>query len=284
MTFRTQTPEEETPLRKTLIAAVAALMALGLAAVAYAQNPAPTADLEVSMAPSKVGTKKKPKSGRLEISATTNRESKSTAKRIEIFIPKGAKMDTAGLKACSFAKVNAGGKAACPTASKAGTGSAEALLNPYSASPAPIKFIVTVFNGGKLNSTDAATLRTQFPESASLYKAGRQYLNFHLSSASPEVDQAITGILTPMSNRTYGQKLTIDIAPNLQQPANNVYSSLQSLKTSVALKTSKDQLINLTDCPKAREHQYQLRLTFTPNPTPPATTTATAVDGARCSG
>ena len=271
-------------MRKSLIAVLTAITALAVTAVAMAQNPAPTADLTVSMSPSKVGTKKKPKSGRLEISATTNRESKSTAKRIEIFIPKGARMDTAGLKACSFAKVNAGGKSACPLASKAGTGSADALLNPYAANPSPIKFIVTVFNGGKLNSTDAATLRTQFPESASLYKTGRQYLNFHLSSASPEVDQAITGVITPMSNRTYGQKLTIDIAPNLQQPATNVYSSLQSLKTSVALKTSKKRLISLTDCPKARELQYQLRLTFTPNPTPPATTTASAVDGARCSG
>ena len=271
-------------MRKSLIAALAIPAALATATVAFAQNPAPTADLTVSMAPTKVGTTKSPKSGRLEISATTNRESKSTAKRIEIFIPKGAKMDTAGLKSCSFAKVNAGGKAACPLASKAGTGSADALLNPYSASPAPIKFVVTVFNGGKLNSADAATLRTQFPDNAGLYKKGRPYLNFHLNSKSPEVDQAITGVITSVSNRTYAQKLTIDIAPNLQQPATNVYSSLQSLKTSVALKTSKKRLISLTDCPKARELQYQLRLTFTPNPTPPATTTATAVDGARCSG
>jgi len=271
-------------LRKTLIAALAALTALAVTAVAFAQNPAPTASLDVSMAPSKVGTKKKPKSGRLEISAQTNRESKSTADRIEIFIPKGAKMDNTGLKSCSFAKVNAGGKSACPTASKAGTGSADALLNPYASNPAPIKFVVTVFNGGKLSSADAATLRTQFPGNAGLYKKGRQYLNFHLSSASPEVDQAISGVITNVRHRTYGQKLTIDIAPNLQQPATNVYSSLQSLKTSVALKTRKRQLINLTDCPKARELQYQLRLRFTPNPTPPASSTATAVDGARCSG
>ena len=277
-------------MRKSLVAALAAPTVLVMATVAFAQNPAPTAQLDVAMAPAKVGTKKKPKSGRLGISAQTRRESKSTANRIEIFIPKGAKMDTTGLKACSFSKVNAGGKAACPTASKAGTGSADALLNPYATSPAPIKFVVTVFNGGKLSSADAATLRTQFPNTeqfpnnSSLYKKGRQYLNFHLSSQSPEVDQAITGVLTSVSNRTYGQKLTIDIAPNLQQPATGVFSSLQNLKTSVALKTRKRQLINLTDCPKARELQYQLRLTFTPNPTAPATDTASAVDGARCSG
>ena len=278
-------------MRKTLIAALAALTALALAAVAMAQNPAPTASLEVSIAPSKVGTKKKPRSGRLELNAQTNRESKSTASRIEIWIPKGAKLSTTGLKACSFGKANASGRAACPAASKAGSGEADALLNPYATNPAPIKFVVTAFNGGKLNSTDAATLRQQFPESGSLYKKGRQYLVFHLASESPEVDQALAGVITSVSHRLYAQKLTIEIPRNLQAPVDNpnnpsqsVYSSLQRLETSIGLKSGKNMLMALTDCPKARENQFQLRLTFVPNPTPPASKTATAIDGARCSG
>ena len=36
-------------MRKTLIAAVAALTALAVVAVAFAQNPAPTASLEMSI-------------------------------------------------------------------------------------------------------------------------------------------------------------------------------------------------------------------------------------------
>ena len=271
-------------MRKTLIAFLAVLTSVAVAAVAFAQNPAPTASLEVSVAPSKVGTKKKPKSGRLELSATTNREAKSTASRIEIFIPKGARLSTKGLKACSYGKLNASGKGGCPSASKAGSGEADALLNPYATNPSPIKFIVTAFSGGKLSSADAATLRTQFPGNGSLYKAGRENINFHLQSASPEVDQALSGVITSISNKIYGQKLTIDIAPNLQQPAGNVYSSLQRLETSIGLKSGKNYLMALRDCPKARENQFQLRLTFVPNPTPPATKTASAIDGARCSG
>jgi hypothetical protein len=271
-------------LRKTLIGAVAALTALALAAVAMAQNPAPTASLEVSVAPTKVGTKKKPKNGRLELKAETNRESKSTASRIEIFIPKGAKLSTKGLKSCAFGKLNAQGKNSCPKGSKAGSGEADALLNPYATNPAPIKFVVTAFSGGKLSSADAATLKQQFPNSGSLYRKGREVINFHLQSASPEVDQALAGVISKSSGRLYGQKLTIDIAPNLQQPATNVYSSLQRLETSVGLKRKKNYLMSLTDCPGSRENQFQLRLTFVPNPTPPATSTATAVDGARCSG
>ena len=247
-------------MRKTLIAVAAALTALVVAAAAWAQNPAPTASLDVSMKPGKVGTKKNPRSGRLELSAETNRESKSTASKIEIWIPKGAKMSTKGLKTCSTAKLNSQGKTACPKASKAGTGEADALLNPYAENPAPIKFIVTAFVGGK------------------------NKINFFLESESPEVSQALVGKLTSVKHKIYAQKLSIAIAPNLQQPAPNVYSSLQRLETSIGLKSGKNMLIALTDCPKAREHQFQLRLTFIPNPTPPAETTATAVKGAGCSG
>jgi hypothetical protein len=251
-------------LRKTLIAALAALASVAVAAVALAQNPAPTASLEVAVAPTKAGTKQKPRSGRLEISAQTNRESRSTASRIEIFVPKGVTLSTRGLKKCTTATLNSRGKTACPRASKAGSGEADALLNPYSANPAPIKFIVTAFAGGRQN--------------------GRDVINFYLESESPEVNQALPGVISKVSTRLYGQKLSIDIADNLQQPAPNVFSSLQRLETSVALKSGSRRLVSLTDCPQAREHQFQLRLTFVPNPTPPAATTATAIDGARCSG
>ena len=140
-------------------------------------------------------------------------------------------MDTTGLKACSFAKVNAGGKAACPTASKAGTGSADALLNPYAADPGADQVRRDRLQRRQAQLDGRGDAAHAVPRAApASTRQGRQYLNFHLSSAAPEVDQAITGVITPLSNRTYGQKLTIDIAPNLQQPASNVYSSLQSLE------------------------------------------------------
>ena len=251
-------------MRKTLIGALAALTALAVAAVAFAQNPAPTASLEMSIAPSKVGTKKKPRSGRLEISATTNRESKSTASRIEIWVPKGVKLSTKGLKKCTTATLNSRGKTACPRASKAGSGEADALLNPYAENPAPIKFIVTAFAGGRSN--------------------GKDVINFYLESESPEVNQALKGVISRVRTRLYGQKLSINIADNLQQPAPNVFSSLQRLETSIGLKAGSNYLVGLTDCPPARENQFQLRLTFVPNPTAPIKKTATAIDGAGCSG
>ena len=120
-------------MRKSLIAVLTALTALAVTAVAMAQNPAPTASLEVSVAPSKVGTKKKPRSGRLELNAQTNRESKSTASKIEIWIPKGAKLSTKGLKACSFGKANASGKGACTVRMRGARSSTRASSSPTAA-------------------------------------------------------------------------------------------------------------------------------------------------------
>lgn len=245
-------------MRKSLAAALAVPTALAIATVAFAQNPAPIAELDVRMSPSKVGTKKKPRNGRLVLSAKTNRESRSTASKIEIWIPKGAAMNTRRLKTCSARKLNAQGKTACPRASKAGTGEADALLNPYADNPAPIKFVVTAYVGGK------------------------NKLLFYLESDSPEVAQALTGKITKVRHRIYAQKLTIKIPDNLQQPAPGVYSSLQSLETSISARRGKNYLIPLTKCPRARELQYRLRLTFVDNPNPPGSRTATAVKGAGC--
>jgi hypothetical protein len=265
-------------LRKLTIAGLVGILSLAVAALAWAQNPAPTASLEVSLAPTKVGTKKKPRSGRLQLSAETNRESKSTADAIEIMIPKGVTLSTRGLKACSNGRLNSQGKASCPVGSKAGSGEADALLNPYAPTPAPIKFVVTAFAGGRLSQADATA--NQLPSSS----VGKEVINFFLESDSPHVAQALPGVITKVNHRIYGQKLFIRIAENLQQPATNVYSSLQRLETSIGLKSGRRMLVALKDCPPARENQFQLRLTFVPNPTPPASSSATAIDGARCSG
>ncbi len=266
-------------MRKLITGGVIAALSLAVAAVALAQNPAPTADLKISVTPKKVGTKANPRSGRLELSAVTNRESKATASKIEIWIPKGAPLSIKGLPTCANGKINSQGRASCPAGARAGSGEADALLNPYAATPAPIKFIVTAIVGGKLNAADAAA--NQFPSSM----VGKPYINFHLTSDSPSVDQALVGVITTVrGNRTYGQKLTINIAENLQQPAPGTFSALQSLETSIGLKRGNNILMKLQDCPSSRELQYQLQLTFVPNPTPPAKSKVKSTDAAACSG
>jgi hypothetical protein len=250
-------------LRKTLIAALAALTALALSAVALAQNPAPTIDVTATVSPTKAGTKKKPKSEKLNLSIINSKESKTSASKIEIQIPKSLKLSTTGLKTCSVSKLDSQGKAACPKASKAGVGTAEALVNPSSATPAPLKFNVTTF------------------------VAGKNLLAFYLEQQGTDsgVQQALPAKITTFKgSKVYGQKLTIAIPANLQQPAPGVYSALQQIKNSLGLVDGKHALLTSIGCPKAREHQIGVKISYVPNPTPPASSTASSADGATCTG
>lgn len=250
-------------MRKSLIAALAALTALALTAVAFAQNPAPTIDVTATVSPTKAGTKKQPKSEKLNLTIINNKESKTSASKIEIQIPKSLRLSTKGLKTCSVSKLDNQGKAACPKAAKAGVGTAEALVNPSSANPAPLKFNVTTF------------------------VAGKNLLAFYLEQQGTDsgVQQALPAkITTVRGSKVYGQKLTIAIPGNLQQPAPGVYSALQNIKNSLGLKDGKHALLTSIGCPKAREHQVGVKITYVPNPTPPAATTASSADGATCTG
>jgi hypothetical protein len=250
-------------LRKTLIAALAALVALALSAVAFAQNPAPSIDVTATISPTKAGTKKKPKSEKLNLTITNNRESKTSASKIEIQVSKSLKLSTKGLKTCSVSKLDNNGKAGCPKGSLAGIGTAEALVNPASATPASLKFNVSTF------------------------VAGKNLLAFYLEEqGNPDgVQQALPAkITTVRGSKAFGQKITIKIPGNLQQPAPGVYSALIQIKNSLGLKDGKHALLTSIGCPKAREHAVGVKVSYVPNPNPPAASSASSADGATCSG
>ena len=120
-------------MRKTLIAALAALTALALTAVAFAQNRRPPSMSRRRSARRRPARRRSrsPRSSNLTI--TNNRESKTSAAKIEIQVPKSLKLSTKGLKSCSVVQARRQGKAACPKGSLAGIGTAEALAEPDSA-------------------------------------------------------------------------------------------------------------------------------------------------------
>ena len=248
-------------MRKTLIAALTALTALALAAVAIAQVP-PSIEVTATISPSKAGTKKKPKSEKLNLNIVNNKESKTSASKIEISIPKSLKLSTKGLKTCSVSKLDSQGKASCPKGSLAGIGTADALVNPSSANPAPLKFNVSTF------------------------VAGKNLLAFYLEQQGTDsgVQQALPAKITSVKNKVYGQKLTINIPGNLQQPAPGVYSALQNIKNSLGLKSGDHALLTSIGCPKTREHPIGVKISYVPNPSPPASSSASSADGAPCSG
>jgi len=249
-------------LRKSLAAVVAVPTVLVMATVAFAQNPAPSIDVTATVSPTKAGTKKKPKSEKLNLTINNSRESKTSASQIEISIPKSMKLSTKGLKTCSVAKLDSQGKASCPKGSLAGLGTADALVNPTSPTPAPLKFNVSTF------------------------VAGKNLLAFYLQQQGTDsgVQQALPAKITSVKNKVYGQKLTIKIPANLQQPAPGVYSTLIQIKNSLGLKSGKHALLTSIGCPKTREHPIGVKISYVPNPNPPVASSASSADGAPCSG
>jgi hypothetical protein len=235
-------------LRKSLLVAGTATLAVGVSGIAVAQTPAPSIEVSASASPSKAGTKSKPRSHKLTLSVKNNVESKSTAKSIEISYPRTIKLSTSGLDECRasddelIANVNVCRK------SIAGKGEANALVNPFAAAPAALKFKVTPV-------------------------VGRKELLFVLDS--PIADAVLHG-------KIRGNKLTIAINPELQQPAPNTYSALVDLKTTLSKKKGSKALVASTGC-RNKKATVNVKINYAPNPNPPATSSASDSDDIPCS-
>jgi hypothetical protein len=242
-------------LRKSFMAAGAAALLIGGAATAYAQVAPPAITVTASVSPSKSGTKKKPKATSLNLKVVNNvDQSKATASQIKITLPSTLKLSTKGLPQCTKDDntiLNTAG-AACKT-SKAGGGSSDVILNPYT-SPAKITFSVTSI-------------------------VGKNELLFYLTSP---VTKAV------LHGKISGRTLTIRIPdgsrpgePNLQQPAPGAYSAIANLTTKLSLKKGKHSLLTSVGC-SGGAHKVTVSESFVNNPTPPAATSATASGKATC--
>jgi hypothetical protein len=238
-------------LRKYLIAALAAALSVAVAGIAVAQDPDPSAtapDVTVTVSPAKVGTKKKPRNSTLKLFVKNNRTD-ATVDKITVFIAKNVKLNGKGFKFCSAAKLNAQGKTACPAGSKAGTGTANAVVGP---GRAPVKFTVDAYVGS------------------------RSSIVFYVQQVGGTVRKALTGKVSKTSGK-YGSKIVIKIDEDLQQPAPSVYSSLVDLRTTIKAKRGKHFLVSSTGCPKDKKHRFGVKFGFAPNSTFPATGSVSGV-------
>jgi hypothetical protein len=237
-------------LRKSFMAAGTATLALGAAGIAYAQTPAPAPTATAKVSPTKAGTPSKPKAEKITLSVKNNAESKTTAAKIAITFPSTLKLSTKGLPQCTKSDteiLDQTPQKACKS-SIAGKGTANALVNPYAAAPAPLHFVVTPM-------------------------VGKNELLFHLVAG---------GVKAVLHGKISGKKLNITINPELQQPAPSVYSALIDLSTTMSLKKGKSSLITSTGC-KGGKHVIPVTITYVPNPTPPAQSTASTKAEAKCS-
>jgi hypothetical protein len=245
-------------LRKILISALAALTALAAVSVANAQTaqePA-GAELTVTISPSKVGTKSKPKPTKVSL-VLENGDSSQTADGIEVFMAKQIKVSTKGLKKCSAAKLEAEGKSGCPAASRVGNGTADAIAGVNTSAPAPLKFNVTAF------------------------VIGNNRLGFYLEQQDGDINVLSKGRFKKASGR-YGSVLDIDIPGLAREFPPGTFNGLDRLETDLYKKAGKNALFKSTACTSTRELPFKLTIHFMPNPNPPKSEKVEATDGANC--
>jgi hypothetical protein len=227
---------------------LAAFTALAFTAVAIAQVPAaPTMDVGVT--PKKAGTKKKPKNSQIKLEIVNN-DSKRTLSKLTITQPKTFKLDATGLTKCTEAKLEAGGPAACPKASRVGKGIAHALVGVNGPAPTPLTFDVTAVVLG--------------PKDIAFYLAARE---LPVNVVSP--------------GKLKGNKLTITVPIAAQQPAPGTWAGLVSLETTLGAKKGKHYLASTTGCTK-KKHAFSTVLTFIDN-TVGAPGNETAKASSKCS-
>jgi hypothetical protein len=234
-------------LRKSLLVAATATLALCLPGVANAQTPpAPSIESSASVSPSKAGTKSKPKAEKLKLSVKNNAESKTTAAKITITFPSTLKISTKGLDQCTASDQEIIDDINVCKKSIAGTGSASAVLNPFAPTPGPLNFKVVPI-------------------------VGKNQILFALSGSATAV----------LHGKISGKKMTIVITPQLQQPVDGVFSALNELGTTISKKKGKNSLITSTGC-KSKKHVIGVSIGYVGNPNPPAASSASKDAEAKC--
>jgi hypothetical protein len=250
-------------LRKTPTIVLGLAATLAMAGGAVAQTDAPSHTSKVTISPSKAGTKTKPKAVSTKLTISNSRASGTTAKRIEIFFDKNIRMSPKGFPLCSASKVENDGSDACPSGSKLGTGTAGAVVNPTGAggkAPTPLAFKNTFFVGSSKS------------------------LTIFLEQTNGDVRAILVGKISKASGK-YGQKLSIDIPENLQQPAPDVYSALTDIATSLKGTTGsgskKHGFFESLGCTGGK-YSFQTRITYAPNPTAPSKPSSTNAGTGNC--
>ena len=259
-------------MRKHLIGLIALVAMLSVAAVAVAQYATPAATLDVTTSGNKAGTKKKPRA----VSVTANfgynaEQSRASASQIVLNLPKNLVFNGRGLRAseyCSVTKINSQGVGSCNRRSEISVSNTPTVRNQVQAvlfpRLVPLTFTVRLFLGS------------------------RNEIAVHLVSTTPgvNINKAISAIVSAAGG-SFGQKLTINIPPDLQQPVPGTYAGIKSTRFTVKSLNigsgkARHPVFGLNGCPSNRTLPWQVRFQFVNNPNPPAAGFAVANDTSTC--
>lgn len=203
-----------------LLATAASVVAIPVAGVAYAATV--DQSINVTVSPTKAGTKAKPAPIKLKVDIKTVKKVESetfATKTAVISFDKNIVFNTSSFKTCSKATVQAN-EGNCPSGSKVGSGSAV---------------------GNALGQTQNLKV--------SAFNGPSNTLNLHVTGSAPlAIDSVIVGKLGTASGK-YGRKLSVTIPDNLQQPLPGVFATLTSFITTIDKKTSKGKpYVGLKGC------------------------------------
>jgi hypothetical protein len=231
---------EENHLRKSIVGGIAVCVAIACGSTAVAQDS--PVQMTAKLKPSKAGTKKKPKSGKLT-TVITNTQNDKIVTTIDIQLPKTFKVSGKGFKTCAEKPMVDSAGSACPKGSKVGSGVAEAKAGINTPNRVDVIFDVTAF------------------------VAGPKKINFLLVARGLSNVYNTPGVLKKTKK---GPRLVVSIpggAASPQQPIPNFFATLTKLTTTLGAKSGKHALIATTGCKK---HKQPMSATLS-YATPPAT-------------
>jgi hypothetical protein len=238
-------------MRKVALLATTAVAAVGVTSPAWAVNA--DQGLDVSVSPTKAGTKKKPANVKIKVTTTTNPKDATpfATRQAVIHFDKALVFNPKKFKTCSAAKVQQA-ESSCPKGSKVGSGSAVGTAIGQTSN-----LSVTAFNG---------------PNSRFL---------LHVVAATPlQIDAVIQASLKKDKGK-YGYKLVVPIPENLQQPVPGVFATLKQFITSVKGTSKGVPYVGLTSCPKSKKLSFKGDFTFTDGTTLHATDTVKCKPGTK---
>ena len=213
----------------------------------------------MKISPTKAGTKKKPRT--VKVGLNISNDGPARRRRDRDLLPEDDQAEHEGLQ--DLLRGHARSTTAPRPARRARRSAPErrrAVVNPTGAGPAPL-------------ALQEHVLRRLLQAAQHLPRSdGRRQSEGALGKISS-------------GGAEFGQKLTIDIPEDLQQPSASVYSALTDIKTSLRATAGKGRkkhgIFQTTGC-TGRKFNFKSRLTYVNNPTPPAATTSGATDTVSC--
>ncbi len=191
-------------MRKSALLAAAVIASLAAAPTAMAVNA--DQGLDVSVGPSKGGTRSHPKIVKITVLTTTTPKDDVAfgTRRAIIYFDKYLRFNTKYFKTCAKSVLEAQGPTKCPKGSQVGKGSARGLA---------------------LGQVENLTIKA--------FNAKSGHLLLYVQGSAPlQINSTIDASLRTASG-SYGRKLYVPIPESLQQPLQGVYATLTRFQTTV---------------------------------------------------